>query len=103
MYKLHYLGNIFLTVMTNILYGARITDMETCYKVMRREVIEKIKLRARRFDFEPEITAKILKNGYRIIEIPIDFVGRKFSEGKKITWIDGIKALYYLVKYRFVD
>ena len=103
MYKLHYLGNIFLTIMTNMLYGAKITDMETCYKVMRREVIEKIKLRARRFDFEPEITAKILKNGYRIIEIPIDFVGRKFSEGKKITWRDGIKALYYLAKYRFVD
>ena len=89
--------------MTNILYGARITDMETCYKVMRKEVIENIRLRARRFDFEPEITAKILKRGYKIIEIPIGFVGRTFNEGKKITWRDGIKALYYLIKYRFVD
>lgn len=103
MYKLHYLGNIFLTIMTNILYGAKITDMETCYKVFRREVIENIKLKAKRFDFEPEITAKILKKGYKIIEIPISFVGRTFNEGKKITWRDGIKALYYLVKYRFVD
>ena len=103
MYKLHYFGNMFLTIMTNILYGARITDMETCYKVMRKEVIENIRLRARRFDFEPEITAKILKRGYKIIEIPIGFVGRTFNEGKKITWRDGIKALYYLVKYRFVD
>ena len=103
MYKLHYFGNLFLTVMTNILYGAKITDMETGYKVFRKEVIEGIKLRARRFDFEPEITAKILKKGYKIMEVPIDFMGRKFSEGKKITWKDGVKALYYLLKYRFVD
>ncbi|MBI2135315.1 glycosyltransferase family 2 protein [Candidatus Woesearchaeota archaeon] len=103
MYKLHYFGNVFLTVMTNVLYGARITDMETGYKVFRKEVIEGMKLKARRFDFEPEITSKILKRGYRIKEIPIDFMGRKFSEGKKITWVDGLKALYYLIKYRFVD
>ena len=103
MYKLHYFGNMFLTVMTNILYGTKITDMETGYKVFRKEVIENMELKARRFDFEPEITAKILKRGYKIIEIPINFVGRKFDEGKKITWKDGIKAFYYLVKYRFVD
>ncbi len=103
MYKLHYAGNLFLTLMTNILYGAKITDMETGYKVFRKEVVEGINLRAMRFDFEPEITAKILKKGYRIYEIPIGFAGRKFREGKKITWVDGIKALYYLVKYRFVD
>lgn len=103
MYKIHYLGNVGLTLMTNVLYGAKITDMETGYKVMRREVIESIKLRARRFDFEPEITSKILKKGYKIYEVPIDFRGRKFSEGKKITWKDGIKAAFYLIKYRFVD
>ena len=103
MYKLHYLGNLFLTIMTNILYGAKITDMETGYKVFRKEVIENINLKAKRFDFEPEITAKILKKGYKITEVPINFIGRNFDEGKKITWKDGIKALFYLIKYRFTD
>lgn len=103
MYKLHYFGNLFLTILTNMLYGSKITDMETGYKVFRKEVIKDMKLRAKRFDFEPEITAKILKKGYKITEIPINFVGRKFDEGKKITWRDGIKALFYLVKYRFTD
>lgn len=103
MYKLHYFGNMFLTSMTNILYGAKISDMETCYKVFKKEVIKNMRLRAKRFDFEPEITAKILKKGYRIKEVPINFMGRQFKEGKKITWKDGIKALLYLIKYRFVD
>lgn len=103
MYKLHYVGNLFLTFATNLLYGSRITDMETGYKVFRKEVIKNINLRANRFDFEPEITAKILKKGYKIEEVPISFIGRKFNEGKKITWVDGVKAIYYLIKYRFVD
>ena len=103
MYKLHYIGNLFLTSMTNLLYGVKITDMETGYKVFRRDVIKDMNLRAKRFDFEPEITAKILKKGYKIVEVPISFVGRKFDEGKKITWKDGVKAMYYLIKYRFVD
>ncbi len=103
MYKLHYMGNAFLTSMTNLLYVTKITDMETCYKVFRKEVIKDMKLKAKRFDFEPEITAKILKKGYKIIEVPINFVGRTFDEGKKITWKDGIKAFYYLVKYKFVN
>lgn len=103
MYKLHYIGNMFLTLITNLLYGAKISDMETGYKVFRREVIKNINLRANRFDFEPEITAKIIKKGYKIYEVPISFSGRKFEEGKKITWIDGIKAAYYLIKYRFAD
>jgi len=103
MYKIHYFGNVFLTLMTNIVYGEKITDMETGYKVFRKEVIKDMKLRAKRFDFEPEITAKIIKRGYKIIEVPINFYGRKFKEGKKITWKDGIKALYYLIKYRFTD
>ena len=102
-YKLHYMGNLFLTFMTNLLYGAKITDMETGYKVFRKEVIKGIRLRANRFDFEPEITSKILKKGYKIYEVPISFAGRKFEEGKKITWLDGIKAAYYLLKYRFFD
>ena len=103
MYKLHYIGNLFLTLATNLLYGAKISDMETGYKVFRKEVIKNIDLRANRFDFEPEITAKILKKGYKIYEVPISFAGRKFEEGKKITWVDGVKAVYYLVKYRFAD
>lgn len=103
MYKVHYLGNVFLTFVTNILYGSKITDMETGYKVFRKEVVDGMKLKARRFDFEPEITAKIMKKGYRIHEVPIGFNARKFNEGKKITWRDGVKALFYLVKYRFFD
>ena len=103
MYKLHYFGNLVLTLLTNVLYGTKISDMETCYKVFRREVVENINLKSRRFDFEPEITAKILKKGFKIHEIPIDFHGRKFDEGKKITWVDGVKAAYYLLKYRFSD
>jgi len=103
MYKLHYIGNLFLTLMTDLLYQAKISDMETGYKVFRREVIKNINIRANRFEFEPEITAKILRKGYKIYEVPISFVGRKFEEGKKITWVDGVKAAYYLVKYRFVD
>ena len=71
--------------------------------MFRREVIKNVNLRANRFDFEPEITTKILKRGYRIYEVPISFSGRKFDEGKKITWVDGIKALYCLIKYRLVD
>ena len=103
MYKLHYFGNLFLTVITNMLYGVKITDMETGYKVFRKEVIGGMELRSKRFDFEPEITAKMLKKGYKIMEVPIDFMGRKFSEGKKITWKDGVKAFFYLIKYRFTD
>jgi glycosyltransferase involved in cell wall biosynthesis len=103
MYKLHYIGNLFLTFITNLLYGAKISDMETGYKVFKREVIKKIKIKANRFEFEPEITAKILKNGYKIHEVPISFTARKFEEGKKITWIDGLKAVFFLVKYKFFD
>ena len=70
---------------------------------MASDVIKNIKLRAKRFDFEPEITAKIIKKGYKIIEIPIDYNSRSFQEGKKITWKDGLKAIYYLIKYRFTN
>jgi glycosyltransferase involved in cell wall biosynthesis len=91
------------TLVTNILYDTIITDMETCYKCFRTEVIRGIPLRSRGFDFEPEVTAKVLKRGYRIYEVPITYTGREFEEGKKITWCDGFKALWTLVKYRLVD
>ena len=103
MYKLHYLGNVLLTVATNLLYGVNINDMETGYKAFRREVVKKIKINSNRFDFEPEITAKIIKLGFNIKEVSIDFKARKFDEGKKITWVDGIKALLCLIRYRFFD
>jgi glycosyltransferase involved in cell wall biosynthesis len=99
----HYFGNKLLTSITNILFGSKITDMETCYKVFTREVYEKIKpIESNRFDFEPEITSKILKNGIKIKEVPISYNSREFSEGKKITWVDGVKALFVLIKYRFL-
>ncbi len=103
MYWLHFFGNWLLTTTTNILYGSRLTDMETGYKVFRKDVVKNMKLKSKRFDFEPEITAKILKRGYKIHEVPILFKGRKFDEGKKITWRDGIKALFYLIKYRLIN
>ena len=97
------LGNKLLTLLTNLLYDSILTDMETCYKVFRREVLEDVPLRAHRFELEPEITAKILKRGYRIYEVPISYAGREYEEGKNITWRDGFPAVWALVKYRFVD
>lgn len=103
-YMLHCVGNWGLTLITSILFFTKLTDMETCYKVFTKEVLNKIgKLRAKRFDFEPEITAKILKKGFKIKEVPIDYYSRDFSEGKKITWRDGVKAAWFIIKYRFVD
>lgn len=96
----HWIGNRFLTFLTSILYRQRITDMETCYKVFRKEVLNNIHINSNRFEFEPEITAKISKAGYKIYEVPIDYKVRSYEEGKKITVLDGIKALYYLIKYR---
>jgi glycosyltransferase involved in cell wall biosynthesis len=96
-------GNKFVTLITNILYNTNITDMETGYKVFRREVIKDMVLHAKRFDFEPEFTVKALKHGHQIYEVPISYYGRKFSEGKKLTWKDGIVALWTLIKYRFIN
>lgn len=101
MFFWHAAGNNFLTFLTNLLYDTTLTDMETCYKAFRREVLEGIVLKSDRFNIEPEITAKILKRGYRIYEVPISYVGREYSEGKKITWRDGLVALWTLIKYRF--
>lgn len=101
---LHYFGNKVLSLVTSLLYGTWLTDMETCYKLFPKKAMEKIHIRARGFEFEPEITAKLLKNGYKITEIPITTKPRDFSEGKKLnTWKDGRKAFTALIKYRFVD
>ncbi|MFR1672216.1 MAG: glycosyltransferase family 2 protein [Candidatus Gastranaerophilaceae bacterium] len=99
----HLLGNKFLSLLTNILYGATLTDMETCYKAFKTDFIKGIEIKSNRFDFEPEITAKVLKRGARLYEVPISYYGREFSEGKKITWRDGIHAIIALIKFRFVD
>ena len=104
MFFMHMVGNKFLTLVTNILYDTILTDMETCYKVFRADVVKDIPINARGFEFEPEITAKILKRGHRIYEVPISYNGREFHEGKKIRpWRDGSMALWSLIKYRFVD
>jgi len=97
------LANKVLTLMTNLLFGNRLTDMETCYKVFRREVVAGMRLRANRFDFEPEFTAKLLKRHVRIVEVPITFSPREYAEGKKIGPWDGVMAVWALLKYRFVD
>lgn len=102
MFFWHYIGNRFLSLVTNILYNTTISDMETGYKLFSRKALEGIRIKSNRFDFEPEITAKILKKGIRIYEVPISYAGREFAEGKKISWKDGFKALWTLLKYRFV-
>jgi len=99
----HLLGNKFLSLITNILYNATLTDMETCYKVFRADIFKKVLIRCNRFDFEPEITAKVLKQGVRLYELPISYYGRDYAEGKKITWKDGIWAVMALVRFRFTD
>lgn len=100
---LHYFGNKALTFITNILYNTTLTDMETCYKAFRRDVLKGITIRSNRFDFEPEITAKVLKRGAKLYESPISYFGRDFHEGKKITWVDGFSAIAALIRFRFTD
>jgi glycosyltransferase involved in cell wall biosynthesis len=100
---LHWVGNRFLSLMTNVLYNTTLSDMETCYKLFDRDVLDRIHLVSERFDFEPEVTAKVLKQGVRIYEVPVSYAGRELDEGKKITWRDGFAAFWTLVKYRFVD
>ena len=99
----HLVANYMLTFMTNILYNTILSDMETGYKVFRKQVVEGMIIRAKRFDFEPEFTAKILKRKYRIFEVPISFNPRDYSEGKKIKIKDAFEAVWTLLKYRFVD
>ncbi|HLW83183.1 MAG TPA: glycosyltransferase family 2 protein [Candidatus Acidoferrales bacterium] len=99
----HYVGNKFLTLLSDMLTNLKITDMETCYKVFRREVIANMKLKSDRFGFEPEITARVAKGRWRIYEVPISYAGRSYEEGKKITWRDGVTTLYAILRYRFFD
>ncbi len=99
----HYLGNRFLSMFTNILYNNMLTDMETGYKAFRAPIIKSMRIRSNRFDFEPEITAKVLKQGYRIYEVPIYYAGRDYAEGKKITWRDGFAAIWALLRFRFFN
>ncbi|MDX5347410.1 MAG: glycosyltransferase family 2 protein [Hymenobacteraceae bacterium] len=96
-----YLGGLFLSKLTNLLYGSSLTDEPTCYKVFRTEVLKPIKLHCEGFEFCPEVTAKVLKQGIKIVEVPIDYFPRKVTEGKKIRWRDGVEAIWTLVKYRF--
>jgi glycosyltransferase involved in cell wall biosynthesis len=103
MLLLHWVGNRFLSLTTNVLFNSTLSDMETCYKLVDRSLLEQLDLQANRFEIEPEITAKILKRGVRIYEVPVSYTGRDLDEGKKITWRDGFSALWTLIKYRFTD
>ena len=102
-YFWHYVANTILTLISDIFSNLKLTDMETCYKVFRREVLQGIRLRSERFGFEPEITAKIAKGNWRVYEVPISYAGRTYEEGKKITWKDGVKALWYIIRFTFSD
>jgi dolichol-phosphate mannosyltransferase len=99
----HFLGNKFLSLVTGLLYSTGVSDMETGYKMFTRDVVNNIKLHSKRFELEPEITAKILKQGIKIYEVPIKVAPRGYDEGKKITWRDGFIAIWTLIKYRFTD
>ena len=101
MLPLHWFGNRLLSLVTNVLYSSTLSDMETCYKLFDAQVLEGITIVSNRFDFEPEITAKVLRRGHRIYEVPISYAGREPDEGKKITWRDGFSALKALIKFRF--
>lgn len=97
----HSVGNRFLTALSNVVTNLNLTDMETCYKVFRGDVLRKLSLKSRRFGFEPEITVKVAKLKCRIYEVPISYAGRNYSEGKKIGWKDGLAALFHIMRYRF--
>lgn len=103
MFFWHWVGNRFLTLVTNILFDTTLSDMETCYKMFKADVIKSIDLHSNRFEIEVEMTTKILKTKHRIYEVPISYAGREFHEGKKITWRDGIAALWNLFRFRFFD
>ena len=100
---LSYIANRFLTTLSNFVNGLSLTDMETCYKVFRSSILSEIQLKSDRFGFEPEITAKLARKNYRFVEIPINYRGRHFTEGKKIGWKDGVAAISHIIHYRFFD
>jgi len=101
LYYWHSLGNRFLTTFSNMATNLNLSDMETCYKVFRREIIQGIPIQENRFGFEPEITAKVARAGVRIYEVPISYYGRTYAEGKKINWRDGVRAIICIIKYNF--
>lgn len=101
--RFNWLGNRFFTLLANLLYGAKITDEATCYKLFKAGILKKLSLNSKHFDFCPEFTAKIRKLGYKIYEVPISYSGRKYEYGKKISWWDGLVTIWTLVKYRLVD
>jgi glycosyltransferase involved in cell wall biosynthesis len=103
LYFWHYAGNRILTLLTNVLTGLNVTDMEVGYKVFRHDVLRRLTLKSDRFGFEPEVTVKVAKLGCRVYEVPIRYYGRTYKEGKKITWRDGVAALFHIVHYRFFD
>jgi len=100
-YKMAFIANQFLTFLTKVIYNSTITDMETCYKVFKKEVVKELDLKANNFDMEPEITAKVLKKGIKILEMPISYKPRTVEEGKKINWKDGVQAIYTLFYWKF--
>jgi glycosyltransferase involved in cell wall biosynthesis len=102
-YFWHYVGNKFLTLLSDIFTNLKLTDMETCYKVFRREILQNIRLESNRFGFEPEFTAKIAKGTWRIYEVPISYAGRTYAEGKKITWKDGLSTLWFILRFNLFD
>ena len=103
LYFWHYLGNKMLTLLSNMFSNLNLTDMETCYKMFRRQILDSIELKSNRFGFEPEFTAKVAKAGLRIYELPISYYGRTYDEGKKITWMDGIAAIYHIIRYNLFN
>ncbi len=103
LYFWHYLGNKFITLLSDAFSNLNLTDMETCYKVFKREILNEIRLKSNRFGFEPEFTMKIAKKGLRVYEVPISYSGRTYEEGKKIVWKDGIKAIFAIIWFRFFD
>ena len=99
LYFWHYLGNKMLTLLSNMFSNLNLTDMETCYKMFRREILESIEFKSNRFGFEPEFTAKVARAGLRIYELPISYYGRTYDDGKKITWRDGLAAIFHIIRY----
>ncbi|MGQ9673005.1 MAG: glycosyltransferase family 2 protein [Candidatus Aminicenantales bacterium] len=99
----HYLGNRILTTFSNMVSNLNLTDMETCYKVFRKDVLQRLKLKSKRFGFEPEITVKLAKLKCRVYEVPISYSGRDYAEGKKITWKDGLAAIFHILRFRFFN
>lgn len=99
----HYVGNKILTTLSNMFTNINLNDMETCYKAFRRNILDKIKFKSKKFGFEPEFTSKVAKLKFKVYEVPISYSGRDYSEGKKISWKDGVAAIFHIIRYRFFN